>query len=448
MKKILLLSVTIIIAAFITTALIINKNKTTKLSEEITVKTCRPQFENVYSDIESFGTVFYKTKTEVTCLVPGSVIEKKVKEGDQISKGQILYKLKNVELEIENTQNQNNVNSSLANLKLYQAKLDEKEKEINAKLLSINNLQSEIQISENNLKLSSDKLEKCIDLNKIGGVTDQELIEMKNQIETLKTQIEIQKRELKMNSLGFTKEDLIQNGITPSENPETFKKQIILLNTKTSRADLEVAQAEYDNSKASLALTEKLLNDLTIRSPVTGVIGAVYHESGEYITQNEKLATVIDITTCVAEMNIQENNIYSISIGNRAQIEIPSIGKTIDTFISDISPIADSQTGNFFVKADFANTENLIKPGMYLKCSIANNSDTRYLKIPETALINATEKTADCFIVQNDVVFLQKIKIAFIKNGFAFIDSGITEKQQIISNPSKKLKDGTYVKVL
>lgn len=447
MKKIII-AVTSLAIIFSVTFIIFKQKKSIKESEQITVKTCRAEFENIYSDIESYGTVFYKTKTDITCLVPGNIISKNCKEGDYVQKGQILYILKNVQLEIEHSQNQNSLNSAFSNLELYKAKLDEKEKEVISRLISISNLEAEIEMAKNNLAISKDKLEKSIELNKLGGVTDQELIEMKNQFENLKTELEIQKRELNITSMGFTKQDLIQNGITPAQDDEILKKQIIKLNTKTAVADLEVARTQYENAKASLLLTEKLLEDLNIKSPVTGIIGCTNFENGEYIQQNENIATIIDISTCVAEMNIQENNIYNISIGNRAKIEIPAAGKTIDTFITDISPVADKETGNFFVKADFKNSDDLIKPGMYLKCSISNNYHTKYLKIPETALLNTTEKSADCFIVKNDMAFLQKIQIDFIKNGYAFVGSGLTDKYQIINNPPKTIKDGTYVKVL
>lgn len=448
MKKLLIFIITFICIISIILLNTIKKKQNISDSDEITVKTCHAEFENIYSDIESFGTVFYKTKTEITCLVPGNIIQKFIKEGDYVQKGQILYKLKNIELEIEHTQNQNKVNSAHSNLELYQAKLDEKENEIKSRLLLINNLESEIQILKNNLTIARDKLEKNIEINKLGGITDQDIIEMQNQISTLETQLEIKIRELKINSIGLTKEDLIQNNITPSDDSEKLKLQILSLNTKTSRADLEVAKTEYQNSLANLLLTEKLLQDLEIKSTVNGVIGIANFEQGEYIQQNEKVATIIDISTCVAEMNIQENNIFKISIGNKAKIEIPAAGRIIESSISEISPVADSETGNFFVKADFKNHDSLIKPGMYLKCSISNNNSVAYLKIPETVLFNMTEKTADCFIVKNNTALIQKVNIAFIKNGFAFIDSGLTEQYQIINNPSKKLRDGTHVKIL
>lgn len=450
MKKTLIIFIPLFILICISASIFFKKvnKKTKEQNEDILVKTCRPEFENIYTDIETFGTVVYKTKTEVTNLVPGNVVAKYIKEGDFVSKGDILYKLQNVELEIEHTQNQNNVNSCKANLELYEAKLSEREKEIKAKLISILNLEAEIQISENNLKLSNENLQKKINLHKLGGITKQELKESQNQFNNLTAELEIQKRELTMNNMGFTKEDLISAGITPSENQETFIKQVIELNTKTARADLEVAKSEYENSMSNLELTKKLLDNLLIKAPSNGIIGSINFENGEYIKQNENVLTIIDISTCVAALNIQENNIYNISVGNRAKIEIPAANKTIDTFITEISPVADSTTGNFFVKADFKNNQNLIKPGMYLKCSISNNYHTKYLKIPETALFNTTEKNADCFIVKNQMAFLQKVQIAFIKNGYAFINSGLTDEYQIINNPPKTIKDGSYVKIL
>lgn len=68
--------------------------------------------------------------------------------------------------------------------------------------------------------------------------------------------------------------------------------------------------------------------------------------------------------------------------------------------------------------------------------------------MPENALINIANEDAECFIVKKNIAFKQNITIETIKNGQAYIKSGLEPDQTIIINPSNKIKEGTYVKVL
>ena len=143
-KRLLLITFSVV---FIILIILFIKSKTkikTKPSEEISVSTIQTKYNQISIPIETFGSVIYQTKNEITNLVAGTVIEKKVKEGDYVKQGQILYILKNVELEIQHAQYQNNLNSALANVELYKAKLTEDEQFAKSKLYEIENKKTEI----------------------------------------------------------------------------------------------------------------------------------------------------------------------------------------------------------------------------------------------------------------------------------------------------------------
>lgn len=447
-KRLLLITFSVV---FIILIILFIKSKTrikTKPSEEISVSTIQTKYNQISIPIETFGSVIYQTKNEITNLVAGTVVEKKVKEGDYVKQGQILYILKNVELEIQHAQYQNNLNSALANVELYKAKLTEDEQFAKSKLYEIENKKTEISKTTLVIKKLKEQLTTNQELNKLGGITDQAINDLKDEITLQESNLSILNKELEIMSLGFSKEDLIKAGISPSKSTDELFKQIINFNTQITQADLKVAQAELENAKKNILLIENLLNNLIIKAPLSGIIGKTNYEKGEYINQNESVVLIMDISNCYASINIQENNIYNISIGNKTSITIPSIDKTFSCTISEISPIADSTTGMFNVKAMFINNEQLAKPGMYLKCSIEKNNSDNYITVPENALINIANEDAECFIVKKNIAFKQNITIETIKNGQAYIKSGLEPDQTIIINPSNKIKEGTYVKVL
>lgn len=448
-KKIIIISL-IIISIFITGIILKNKFRNKKISpdSEIQVSIFNPEYKTITPTIESFGTVQYKTKTDITCLQDGQVINKMVSEGDYVKKGQILYILKNTELEIQHSQYLNELNSNKANIDLYLAKLEEHKQTVKSALLNIKNKELEVFEIEKQIKIQKDQLEKTKALNSLGGISDQAVVDFENQISSLETSKEILTHQLSIAKLGYTEQDLIANNIVPSSDPSELQNQILELNVRSSQADLTVAKTNYENAKKNVELIEKLISDLTIRSPIEGIVGITYFENGEYISKNEKIITVMDISTCIASIKLQESQINSISNGMNTIISIPSINKEYATTISEISPFTDPATGVFFVKANFSNPDLTIRPGMFVKCLITSDLIQTYIEIPESALVNTQQNTADCFCVQNDIAIKHSVKINFIKDGKAYIEEGILPDDKVINFPSPRIKEGTHVKII
>ena len=114
MKKIIFIFTSLIVTAITVFTVFKKLHKENVKPDNNTIEICSVETEFIDSKIETYGTVTYKTKHDITSLVSGNVIEKKVKEGDFVKRGQILYVLKNVELEIQSAQYQNSLTSAKA----------------------------------------------------------------------------------------------------------------------------------------------------------------------------------------------------------------------------------------------------------------------------------------------------------------------------------------------
>lgn len=75
------------------------KNENTDAAAEVYV--VRADERPLDDELKSFGSISYKTKTDVTCMVGGTIVSFFVKEGDAVKKGQRLAQLRNVQLELQ-----------------------------------------------------------------------------------------------------------------------------------------------------------------------------------------------------------------------------------------------------------------------------------------------------------------------------------------------------------
>jgi RND family efflux transporter MFP subunit len=398
------------------------------------------------NELASFGTITYKTKNDITVQVEGTIADILVREGEWVGREAPIARLKNVQLEIQRDQaaislEQARTGLSLARARLQEARLSAESRFLSVERQKLSLAQKELELEEARLSLKNRR-----ELWEIGGLTDEAYRNLELSVLSLEAEIGMMKKDLEIASLGLREEDLEAAGIAVAGDDEEQKEQFIALNTRSARADLEAAEANLRNAEKTLDSLRRLMEELTIRSSVPGILGALYFENGEFAGQNEKLATVMDISRVCGVFFVQEQDIRDIRTGTPLSIDIPSLGLAFDAGITEISPVADPQSGNFSVKTEFSNTENLIRPGMFVKCRIPRGAGEPLPVIPESSLLRGDSgEGGQVFCAVKGVAVLREVRVRARQEGLLWISSGIEEGDMVIDKPSPYLREGLYV---
>ncbi len=409
------------------------------------VEVVKIQKDDYVENLNSFGTISYNFKNNITCLQSGQIYYFPHKEGDYIKKGQIIAKLKNIQLDFQKDQYINTLTSAKASLEITKNQLREQELSVESALILLEKAKLNIEQKELELELQRENLKTKEELYAIGGVTESALKQIKISVKSLETDIAILKKELEISMLGYRDQDLLNAGYIIPIDLNEKKKLIIELNTLSIVTQIKAAEAEVKNAETALSSINKLIDELVITSPLSGVLGSKSYELGEFVKENESIATIMDISNVYGVINIQEKDIVNYSVGSNIEIEIPSLSRKINTKISEISPYADPQSGNFSVKAKIENKDNIIKPGMFIKCNLKQANTTTLYKLPESTLISKSNDVGLVFYVNNGFVIQQSINIKHLKDGFVWFDSELNENDYIINNPSPFLREGQSV---
>lgn len=423
-----------------------NNTKNVIETDQPLVKVIKVERKIYNEELVSFGTISYKTKNDITIPVEGTLIYLGIKEGDQVKKNQILARLRNVQLELQRDQAQNAIESAQAVLTRMKPRKWEIQLGVENKLISVKNIEIRFEQKKMELTNAKENLLKKSELLAIGGITDTAFKSESLAVLSLESEIALMENELESARLGSRDSDLVANGIVPSGEPEAKKKQFIDLSLREINAEIESAEAGLRNANSSFDSIKRLIEELTVKSPVSGILGAKYYELGEFIKGNEKLFTIIDISTVVAVFSIQEQDIIYFTKGSQLLLDIQSLGQKIQTNISDISPMADPESGNFTVKAEIKNTSEKIKPGMFVKCLIPKKADEKVLSLSESAVIKKNGENFYVYSVINSIIVLKEINVRSIKNGIVWIDSGVEVNEIVVDYPSPFLKEGQNVK--
>lgn len=261
-----------------------------------------------------------------------------------------------------------------------------------------------------------------------------------------------------------------------------------------ARASYQSAKAAYDQAYASLKEARETLAKTFIYSPMDGVISQLKSQLGERVsgstfTQGTEIMTVADLSRMEARVDVGENDVVLVSLGDTARIQVDAYPDRVFTgVVTYIANTAKSrglgtqeEITNFEVRIRLLHEgEHNFRPGMSMTADIETERRANVLSVPiqsvtvrlpkeeqtkreepaegEAHLITGESKKKKENEVQ-EVVFVVnegKVKAVPVKRGIADdsyveIVSGLEEGMEVVSGPFKAinrdLEDGTKVKV-
>ncbi len=163
-----------------------------------------------------------------------------------------------------------------------------------------------------------------------------------------------------------------------------------------ARASYESAKASFDQSQASVKEARETLAKTTIYSPMTGVVSQLKSEIGERVsgstfTQGTEIMTIADLSRMEARVEVGENDVVLVSLGDTAKIEVDSYPN--QTFIGRVTQIANTATStglgtqeeitNFEVRILIHQPDSVVfRPGMCMTADIETETHYNVLSVP------------------------------------------------------------------
>jgi HlyD family secretion protein len=164
------------------------------------------------------------------------------------------------------------------------------------------------------------------------------------------------------------------------------------------QASYEIANSSLAQAKSSLESREDDLNKARIVSPQDGIVTAVNKEVGEMAVggmfQAEVLMIIADLNRMEVIVDVNENDVVSVSQGDTTEIEIDAFQDTIFYgIVSEIAHMARTssvgsaeQVTNFEVKIRMIQVPDGIRPGMSATANIITDKKDNVLAIPIQSL--------------------------------------------------------------
>ena len=165
-----------------------------------------------------------------------------------------------------------------------------------------------------------------------------------------------------------------------------------------AQAAYEISRSQLDQARASLLVSQDALDKARLVSPQNGIVTRINKEAGEMAMGGmfslDVLMIIADLSRMEVIVDVNENDVVSISIGDTSEIEIDAY---IDTVfygvVSEIAHMAETsnfgsqeQVTNFKVKVRMLDVPPNIRPGMSATANIITEVRKNALSIPIQSL--------------------------------------------------------------
>ena len=172
-------------------------------------------------------------------------------------------------------------------------------------------------------------------------------------------------------------------------------------------ASFQIALSQAEQASANLLSAEDELSKTRLTAPKYGIVTSITKEEGEMAVGGMfnpgVLMTVADLSRMEVEVDVNENDVVNIIIGDTTEIDIDAYPDTI--FYGVVSQIAHTaqsmnmgsqqQVTNFKVKVKMITVPDRIRPGMSSTVNIITETIKNAVSIPIQALTSRPENFMD-----------------------------------------------------
>ena len=294
----------------------------------------------------------------------------------------------------------------------------------------------------------------------IATLDDQDI---QNNINTAQAQLQINEQQLNSAQVSMEKFKInVDDAKRNYDRQKTLleKNAISQMDFETAEKTFNTAQADYNLGNASIETSkanieaqkvsiQKYQSDLTntvIKSPISGVISDKALNIGQMTSPGTVLAKVNDISSVYARIQVSQDKISNVKIGQAATVTVDGGDKKYDGVIQNMDLSADTSSRVFNCKIKIDNGDKSLLPGIFGKVQLISEQKIEIITVPINALVGS-EGNYFVFINDNGKAKKQKITIGETDENNVEITSGVKDGDIVICSNTGLLQDGNEIEV-
>jgi len=213
-----------------------------------------------------------------------------------------------------------------------------------------------------------------------------------------------------------------------------------------TRAQLDGALAARDSASARVRSLDSRVSDRLMRAPFGGVLGLRRVSMGSLVRPGDVITTLDDISRIKLDFTVPEAFIGSLQMGSTVKVTVAAYPeRTFEGKVAGIDTRVDPVSRAVAVRAEIANDDGVLKPGMLMTVNLITNQ-RKILAVPEEAIVPLESKQYVYLVTPEKTAERREIKIGARQPGFAEVLSGLKAGEKVVVEGTLKLRPDADVK--
>jgi membrane fusion protein (multidrug efflux system) len=178
------------------------------------------------------------------------------------------------------------------------------------------------------------------------------------------------------------------------------RKRELVAKKTIAPAEMDTAESELQQAEAMAADARALIERKRIMAPFDGLAGIRQVNVGQYLNPGAPIVSLQSMDPIYVEFSLPQQHLATIENGSKLKLGASGVdGEHTEGTITAIEPAVDASTRNVMVQGTVNNSEQKLRPGMFVDVEVL---------LPETGGVLAIPSSAIAYAPYGDSVYVVK----------------------------------------
>jgi membrane fusion protein (multidrug efflux system) len=227
----------------------------------------------------------------------------------------------------------------------------------------------------------------------------------------------------------------------------------LLAQRSTARSEYDAALAEHRQILAQMDALKAVIAKKTIRAPFAGILGLRHVNLGQNLRDADKIVNLQRLNSVFVEFVLPQQQVAQVRPGFMIRVTSDVMpGQSMDGHLVAVEPLADSATRTVRIQALLDNSQEILRPGMFVNVAVILPARQDVTLVPATAVLYAAYSNS-VFVVERAkgdeglTLRQQFVTLGERRGDFVTVTRGLVPGQTVVSTGVFKYRNGQSVVV-
>ncbi|ARY14449.1 MULTISPECIES: efflux RND transporter periplasmic adaptor subunit [Brucella] len=245
-----------------------------------------------------------------------------------------------------------------------------------------------------------------------------------------------------------TEQIAVAKAETALKDAQTTRQRIARLRATNTATEVQAVGVELAVANAQLALQDAqlALSRRMVRAPITGIVGILPVNAGNYVTAQTSIARIDDRSTVLIDIWVPERFAPQIKVGQPLTAESTAFpGEIYKGRINAVDNMLDEASRTLHVRAEVPNAEDRLRAGMSFSVTILFPGDN-YPSVDPLAIQWGADGSY-VWRIENGIAKKIPVRIVQRSSDNILIDGPVKRGDMIVTQGVQTVRDDAPVRV-